>query len=110
MGVRLAWKYPELENLIERLVLLSDNGITDLKDLPPNIRSYVSDKKCPHPTLGSGQIDLRDATEQLQYRLMEEALRLTNGNKSRRQDARIEAHDTGRETPTNRDPTADLSR
>jgi transcriptional regulator with GAF, ATPase, and Fis domain len=82
------WEYDwpgnirELENLIERLVLLSDNGVTDLKDLPPNIRSYVSDKKCPQPTLGSGQIDLRDATEQLQYRLMEEALRLSNGNKS----------------------------
>jgi DNA-binding NtrC family response regulator len=82
------WEYDwpgnirELENLIERLVLLSDNGITDLKDLPPNIRSYVSEKKCPHPTLGNGQIDLRDATEQLQYRLMEEALRLSNGNKS----------------------------
>ena len=82
------WEYDwpgnirELENLIERLVLLSDNGITDLKDLPPNIRSYVSEKKFPHPTLGNGQIDLRDATEQLQYRLMEEALRLSNGNKS----------------------------
>ena len=82
------WEYDwpgnirELENLIERLVLLSDNGITELKDLPPNIRSYVSDKKCPQPTLGSGQIDLREATEQLEYRLMEEALRLTNGNKS----------------------------
>jgi transcriptional regulator with GAF, ATPase, and Fis domain len=46
------------------------------------IRSFVSDKKSPQPTLGSGQIDLRDATEQLQYRLMEEALRLSNGNKS----------------------------
>ena len=82
------WEYDwpgnirELENLIERLVILSDNGITDLKDLPPNIRSYVSDKKCPQPVLGGGQIDLREATEQLQYRLMEEALRLTNGNKS----------------------------
>ena len=82
------WEYDwpgnirELENLIERLVLLSDNGITDLKDLPPSIRSYVSDKKCPQPTLGNGQIDLRDATEKLQHRLMEEALRLTNGNKS----------------------------
>jgi transcriptional regulator with GAF, ATPase, and Fis domain len=82
------WEYDwpgnirELENLIERLVLLSDNGVTDLKDLPSNIRSYVSVKKCPQATLGSGQIDLRDATEQLQYRLMEEALRLTNGNKS----------------------------
>ncbi|HEY6368863.1 MAG TPA: sigma-54 dependent transcriptional regulator [Candidatus Binatia bacterium] len=82
------WEYDwpgnirELENLIERLVLLSDNGITEIKDLPPSIRSYVSDKKCPQPTLGNGQIDLRAATEQLQRRLMEEALRLTNGNKS----------------------------
>jgi two-component system, NtrC family, response regulator AtoC len=82
------WEYDwpgnirELENLIERLVLLSDNGVIDLKDLPPNVRSYVSDKKCPQPTLGGGQIDLRNATEQLQYRLMEEALRLANGNKS----------------------------
>jgi transcriptional regulator with GAF, ATPase, and Fis domain len=82
------WEYDwpgnvrELENLIERLVILSDNNITDLKDLPANIRSFVSDKKSPQPSLGGGQIDLREATEQLQYRLMEEALRLTNGNKS----------------------------
>jgi transcriptional regulator with GAF, ATPase, and Fis domain len=82
------WEYDwpgnvrELENLIERLVILSDNNITELKDLPANIRSFVSDKKSPQPSLGSGQIDLREATEQLQYRLMEEALRLTNGNKS----------------------------
>ena len=82
------WEYDwpgnvrELENLIERLVILSDNNITDLKDLPGNIRSFVSDKKSPQPSLGGGQIDLREATEQLQFRLMEEALRLTNGNKS----------------------------
>jgi transcriptional regulator with GAF, ATPase, and Fis domain len=82
------WEYDwpgnvrELENLIERLVILSDNNVTDLKDLPANIRSFVSDKKSPQPSLGGGQIDLREATEQLQYRLMEEALRLTNGNKS----------------------------
>jgi transcriptional regulator with PAS, ATPase and Fis domain len=72
----------ELENLIERLVILSDNNSTELKDLPANIRSFVSDKKSPQPSLGRGQIDFREVTEQLQYRLMEEALRLTNGNKS----------------------------
>jgi DNA-binding NtrC family response regulator len=32
--------------------------------------------------LGNGQVDLREATEKLQHRLMEEALRLSNGNKS----------------------------
>jgi len=82
------WEYDwpgnvrELENLIERLVILSDEGTINLKDLPSNIRSFVSDKKSPQPSLGSGQIDLREATEQLQYRLIEEALRLSNGNKS----------------------------
>jgi transcriptional regulator with GAF, ATPase, and Fis domain len=82
------WEYDwpgnirELENLIERLVLLSDHGVIDLKDLPPNIRSFVSDKNCPQPSLAGGQIDLRHATEQLQCRLMGEALRLANGNKS----------------------------
>lgn len=82
------WEYDwpgnvrELENLIERLVVLSENGVTDLKDLPPNIRSFVSEKKVPQPTLGNGVINLKQATEQLQYRLMDEALRLTNGNKT----------------------------
>ena len=82
------WEYDwpgnirEMENLVERLVILSENGVTDLKDLPANIRSFVSDKKTPQPTLSGGQIDLREATEQLQFRLMEEALRLANGNKS----------------------------
>ncbi len=82
------WEYDwpgnirELENLIERLVILSDNNICGLQDLPANIRSFVSDKKSPQPSLGGGRIDLREATEQLQYKLMEEALRLTNGNKS----------------------------
>jgi transcriptional regulator with GAF, ATPase, and Fis domain len=82
------WEYDwpgnirELENLIERLVILSDNNVSDLHDLPANIRSFVSDKKCPQPSLGNGRIDLREATEQLQYKLMEEAMRLTNGNKS----------------------------
>ncbi len=82
------WEYDwpgnirELENLIERLVILSDNNTSGLRDLPANIRSFVSDKKCPQPSLSNGRIDLREATEQLQYKLMEEALRLTNGNKS----------------------------
>ena len=51
-------------------------------DLPANIRSFVSDKKNPELTLGNERIDLREATDQLQYRLMEEAMRLANGNKS----------------------------
>ena len=82
------WEYDwpgnirELENLVERLVILSDNGVTEWQDLPANIRCFVADKKNPRPTLSNEQVDLREATDQLQLRLMDEALRLTNGNKS----------------------------
>jgi transcriptional regulator with PAS, ATPase and Fis domain len=82
------WEYDwpgnirELENLVERLVILSDNGVTEWQDLPPNIRCFVADKKNPRPIISSDQVDLREATDQLQLRLMDEALRLTNGNKS----------------------------
>src|SRR3990172_2674763 len=82
------WEYDwpgnirEMENLVEQLVILSEDGVTDLKELPLNVRLFVSDKKSPQPTLSAGHINLRAATEQLQLRLMEEALRLANGNKS----------------------------
>jgi transcriptional regulator with GAF, ATPase, and Fis domain len=82
------WEYDwpgnirELENLVERLVILSESGVTEWQDLPANIRSFVSDKKKPKPILNGEQVDLREATDQLQLRLMDEALRLTNGNKS----------------------------
>ncbi len=82
------WEYDwpgnirELENLVERLVILSENGVTEWQDLPANIRSFVTDKKTPRPLPSSEQVDLREATDQLQLRLMDEALRLTNGNKS----------------------------
>ena len=82
------WEYDwpgnirELENLLEQLVIRSENGVAEPKDLPANIRAFVSDKKSPQPTLSGGRIDLRDAMEQLQFRLVDEALRLANGNKS----------------------------
>jgi transcriptional regulator with GAF, ATPase, and Fis domain len=82
------WEYDwpgnirELENLVERLVILSETGVTEGQDLPANIRSYVTDKKNPKTSVTGEQVDFREATDQLQLRLMDEALRLTNGNKS----------------------------
>jgi transcriptional regulator with GAF, ATPase, and Fis domain len=72
----------ELENLIERLVILNAQSCIDLDDLPPNIRAILLEIKGPQPMLSDGAIDLREATEQLQDRLVEEALRLANGNRS----------------------------
>ncbi len=81
------WEYDwpgnvrELENLIERMVILSDDGIIRVENLPPNVRSFISDKKIPRPTLTDEGIDLNQAVEEFEYRLIDEALRSTKGNK-----------------------------
>jgi transcriptional regulator with PAS, ATPase and Fis domain len=81
------WEYDwpgnvrELENLIERLVILNDDGIIRVENLPPNVRSFISEKKIPRPTLSEEGIDLNQAVEEFEYRLIDEALRRTKGNK-----------------------------
>ena len=98
------WEYDwpgnvrELENLIERMVVLSDDGIIRVDSLPPNIRSFISEKKIPRPTLTEEGIDLNRAVEEFEYRLIDEALRRTKGNKQAA--ARLlgpEAHHAGRQ-------------
>ena len=81
------WEYDwpgnvrELENLVERMVILSDDGVIHVQHLPPNIRSFISEKKIPRPTLTEEGIDLNQAVEEFEYRLIDEALRRTKGNK-----------------------------
>jgi len=80
------WEYDwpgnvrELENLVERMVVLSDNGSISSEDLPPYVRSFISEKKLPHPTLNDGEVDFQQAVEQFENRLIDEALRHANGN------------------------------
>jgi transcriptional regulator with PAS, ATPase and Fis domain len=81
------WEYDwpgnvrELENLLERLVILSEEGHIELDHLPPSIRSFISEKKIPRPALGEEGLDLNSAVEEFENRLIEEALRRTKGNK-----------------------------
>jgi len=63
------------------MVILSEDSIIRVESLPPNIRSFVSDQKIPRPTLTDEGIDLDAAISEFQYRLIDEALRRTNGNK-----------------------------
>jgi two-component system response regulator AtoC len=81
------WEYDwpgnvrELENLVERMVVLNEDGVIRVDNLPPNIRSFISEKKIPRPTLTEEGIDLNRAVEEFEYRLIDEALRRTKGNK-----------------------------
>jgi transcriptional regulator with PAS, ATPase and Fis domain len=81
------WEYDwpgnvrELENLLERLVILSEDGRIGLENLPPNIRSFISEKRIPRPVMTDEGLDLNNAVEEFENRLIEEALRRTKGNK-----------------------------
>jgi transcriptional regulator with PAS, ATPase and Fis domain len=82
------WEYDwpgnvrELENLLERMVVLNETNVLTPEDLPLYVRSFITEKKLPHPRLNGGDVDLRQMLEQFESRLIDEALRRTNGNKS----------------------------
>jgi len=81
------WEYDwpgnvrELENLVERLVILNEDDTIRVDNLPPNIRAFISDKKIPRPVLSDDGVDLNRAVEDFEFRLIDEALRRTKGNK-----------------------------
>ncbi len=83
----LLWEYDwpgnirELENVIERLVILSDSPVVRPDALPANIRSFLSEKKIPRPKLAEEGMDLNAAVEEFENRIIDEALRRTKGNK-----------------------------
>jgi DNA-binding NtrC family response regulator len=76
----------ELENLLERLVILKGSGAIALTDLPPNVRQNSHGRVSsltPIPDLPSNGTDLRAILESVEDRMIAEALERTGGNKNR---------------------------
>jgi transcriptional regulator with PAS, ATPase and Fis domain len=75
----------QLENLIERIVLLRGRGEIVLEDLPVEIRQPQQVRGLPliEPTLPDDGIDLKDAVEKFESALILQALRRTGWNKNR---------------------------
>ncbi len=82
------WEYDwpgnvrELENIVERLVVLSEANTITIEHLPASVRAFISEKKIPTPTLDGNELNLQKAVELFENRLIDEALRRTNGNRS----------------------------
>jgi DNA-binding NtrC family response regulator len=85
-----AYQWPgnirELENVVERLVVVKGKGTIALNDLPPAIRTpraVTPSKGNPIPGLPEDGTDLRAMLEAVEDRMIGEALERTGGNKNR---------------------------
>jgi DNA-binding NtrC family response regulator len=77
----------ELENLIERLVIMKGTGTLTVADLPPALRAPPLEEPPPIqsavPELPADGTDLRAILEAVEDRMIAEALQRTGGNKNR---------------------------
>jgi DNA-binding NtrC family response regulator len=86
MAALVSFEWPgnvrQLENAVERMVLLRAEGMIDVEDLPPRLQKAraVGAKPAELPEDG---IDLRDAVEQFENKLILQALERTGWNKNR---------------------------
>jgi DNA-binding NtrC family response regulator len=72
----------ELENMIERLVIMSEGDAIDADLLPPGMvaTTRASENHVP-TTLAEGGVNLNAIVRELEGRMINEALRQTGGNK-----------------------------
>ncbi|HZW35746.1 MAG TPA: helix-turn-helix domain-containing protein, partial [Candidatus Deferrimicrobiaceae bacterium] len=73
----------ELENLVERLVILKSGGWFEKNDLPPAMQDSGAVRLTSGVDFGDDGIDLRKTTEAFQDRLIAHALALSKGNKNK---------------------------
>lgn len=94
----MAYDWPgnirELENLMERLVILKGKGTIELGDLPyrvfqkyaenrPQGTGALSDWEFPKMVLPNSGLDLKNIVDAFENHLVDQALARTNGNKNR---------------------------
>jgi transcriptional regulator with PAS, ATPase and Fis domain len=89
MSALCAYEWPgnvrQLENVVERMVLLRAEGMIDTEDLPARMQKAVraAGNRAQALELPEEGIDLRDAVEQFENKLILQALERTGWNKNR---------------------------
>ena len=73
----------ELENLIERLVILVDDDEIQVEDLPSRISQHKGQPPHTQPEITMDGIDLKGTLDQLENRLIMEALKKAGGVKNK---------------------------
>jgi len=81
------WEYDwpgnvrELENLLERLVILSNGDEIGLDDVPVPLCAFPAVRSTPEPEFAEQGLDFNRAVEAFEDRLIGEAMRRSRGNK-----------------------------
>ena len=73
----------EMENLIERLVILKKDGLIDVSDLPPELSNSPAEQLLPENIFPSEGVNLKGILEQIEIKLIKQALNRSGGNKAK---------------------------
>jgi DNA-binding NtrC family response regulator len=73
----------ELENLVERVVVVAGARMVVMKDLPAHMRTQVLDLEHAALELPTDGVDLRVLLTEIEERFIVEALERTGGNRNR---------------------------
>jgi DNA-binding NtrC family response regulator len=71
----------ELENLVERVLILSEGPVIGVERLPRAIREFIRKMDVPEPVVLQSGLDLNGTVDRFEYGLIDEALDRTKGNK-----------------------------
>jgi two-component system response regulator AtoC len=73
----------ELQNVVERAMVLADGPEIQLEHLPPNVRDPQADTIPMLENLPADELSIKKHSAQLEKRLIKRALELTDGNRTR---------------------------
>lgn len=86
MDILLGYNYPgntrELRNIVERLVVLSDDSFLRISHLPDSVLAFYKTGSRPVPMVDEGSIDFKEAKRETEVRQIRQALEYSNGNVS----------------------------
>ncbi|NCB42950.1 MAG: sigma-54-dependent Fis family transcriptional regulator [Clostridia bacterium] len=86
MNILLGYNYPgnirELRNIIERLVVLSDDSFLHINHLPDSVLAYYNVGLRLHSRMDEELIDFKIAKKETEIRQINQALKNSNGNVS----------------------------
>jgi two-component system response regulator HydG len=72
----------QLRNAVETMVVLDQDGVLDIDDLPPELMDVEDSAVATPPVMGGGNVDLVGKTmDDIERWAIEQTLKLTNGNR-----------------------------